>query len=714
MRFGIARPAALAAALVSLAALPAVAGGTRVWELAGFDELDKGELLQTAVGSRGEVSLGLKAAKVDLEEVGLVWSAISGKGGKVYLGTGYDGKILRLDEGKAVEIATTGQLVITALAVDKQGDLYAASLPDPVIWKIANPGGIKAGKPVEAAKWAVIDDGGDKDKTAQTKHVFALAFDDERRTLFAGTGPEGKLFAIGKDGKATVYLDTDEDHVMCVVASGKGKLLVGTSPEALLLEVTGPGRSSALADFDATEVKAIVRDGADVIAAVNEFKIPPAVPSKKPPITSSSGETGSSAASKTPATGDGKLYRIRPDARQELIWERSKAHVSALAVDASGRVYAGLGVEGKVISVDRRRESRTELDLDERQVLALLADKSLELAATGDAGAAYRIGPARPAEAFYLAPPLDAESTARFGRLDWFGSGKLKVQARRGNTVVPDESWTEWSKALANGAGLPGEPARYLQLRFSWAADGGAVLRSVELAYRPLNQRAVITEVNPDSPFFSAGKSASKKKSGDKEIDVSTRTVAALAADKHDPKLELNWKVDNPDDDELRYRLWYRAVGEKVWRPILRDDQVLTRTRYEWDTESVPEGRYEIKLKADDSPSNDPAEVLSDEYVSVPVLVDNHQPRVAGLKLAGGKVSGKAEDSFSAISKLEFSVDGGPWVPIFSTDGLFDEATEEFAFPLPDGLASGPHAIAVRAFDRAANMGSAELHFDIK
>jgi hypothetical protein len=714
MRLGIVlRIALAAAACIALFAVAVGAGGTRIWELAGFDELDKGELRQTAVGSRGEISLGLKATAVDLTEVGLVWSAVSGKGGKVYLGTGYDGKIFRLDAGKAVEIATTGQLVITALVVDKKGDLYASSLPDPVIWKVKNPGAIKAGKPVEADKWAeIVDDRGEKDD--QTKHVFALSFDQERRTLFVGTGPQGRLYAIGGDGKATVYLDTDEEHVMCVIPAGKGRLLVGTSPEALLLEVSGPGRSSALADFDATEVKAIARDGKDTVVAVNEFKIPPAIPSKKPSTSAATGSTKKKTSSKLPAAGEGRLFRIRPDGREELIWKDKKAHVTSLGVAAGGRVFAGLGVGGKVISVDRRRDVRTEIDLDERQVLAVLADKSLELAATGDAGSVYRISPARPAEAFYLTPPLDAKSTARFGRLDWFGTGKLKVQARSGNTVVPDDSWTDWSKPLKSGVQIGGDPARYLQLRFSWAGDGSAILRSVELAYRPLNRRAVITELNPDSPFFSAGKGSHKKKSGDKEIEISTRTVPALPEDEHDPELTLTWKVDNPDGDELRYRLWYRAMGQEVWRPILRDDEVLTSTRYKWDTESVPEGRYQVKLRADDSPSNDPGEVLSDEYLSVPVLVDNHQPRVTGLKLVKGKLVGKAVDSFSAIAALEFSVDGGPWMPFFSADGLFDEATEAFALVVPDGLESGPHAIAVRAFDRAGNMGSDEIHVDLK
>ncbi len=45
------------------------AGGTRIWEVAGFKELDKGKLDGTQVSSRGEVRLGHRANKLGLEDV---------------------------------------------------------------------------------------------------------------------------------------------------------------------------------------------------------------------------------------------------------------------------------------------------------------------------------------------------------------------------------------------------------------------------------------------------------------------------------------------------------------------------------------------------------------------------------------------------------------------------------------------------------------------
>ncbi len=684
------------------APLETFAGGTRMWELAGFKELDKGELDGTQVSSLGEVRLGKRAKKLNLDGVGLVWSAVRAKTGEVYLGTGYDGKIFRVRGDKVVEIATTGQLVVTSLAIDAKGDLYAGTLPDPIVWKIKAPAEIAAKKPVEAEKWLALSE--------DIKHVWALIF-GRGGVLYAGTGPEGKLLSIGRDKKATVYLDTEEDHILSLLEKSEGKLLAGTSPGAMLLEVSGPGRATALADFDATEVKAIAMTGDDLFAAVNRFSRPPAVPTKssKNGISSSSKGTSYSKKKSSRDVGDGELYHIGKNMRVEKIWKGKKSHVVSLAVTPKRMLFAGLGAEGKVISVDDDRVVRTELDLDERQVMTLLAGKDLDFVATGDAGSVYSVARSRKADAVYLTPPLDAKRTSSWGRLTWFSEGKLRVQTRSGNTVRPDTNWSDWSKAITRGNLVSSPDARYLQLRFSWALKESATLVSAELAYKPQNLRTIITSFNPDSRYPTPKKS-SKKGQG----EVSTRTVNSQPSKRNKAKLDLSWKVSNPDKDTMRYNLWYRTVGEKLWRRITKKDKVLKDTRYTWDTDTVPEGRYQLRLTADDSPDNDAREVLEDEFISVPILVDNHQPTVKGLGFRKGTVRGSAADSFSAISGLEFAVDNGPWMPVFVKDGIFDEKEEDFEFVLPKDLEPGPHAVAVRAFDRTANMGTAEIHIVLK
>ena len=107
--------------LLLILALPCTSHskGTQIWELAGFEELSKGELDGSTVSSQGEVRLGLSAKKLDLEEVGVVWTSMNDGKGNLYLGTGYDGKIFRSHNSKVEHIADTGQLIVTAFAQNR-------------------------------------------------------------------------------------------------------------------------------------------------------------------------------------------------------------------------------------------------------------------------------------------------------------------------------------------------------------------------------------------------------------------------------------------------------------------------------------------------------------------------------------------------------------------------------------------------------------------
>ena len=47
-------------------------------------------------------------------------------------------------------------------------------------------------------------------------------------------------------------------------------------------------------------------------------------------------------------------------------------------------------------------------------------------------------------------------------------------------------------------------------------------------------------------------------------------------------------------------------------------------------------------------------------------------------------------------------------------DRIFDESKEAFSFVLPADLGPGPHAVAVRAYDRGGNTGVGELFIELK
>ena len=57
--------------------------------------------------------------------------------------------------------------------------------------------------------------------------------------------------------------------------------------------------------------------------------------------------------------------------------------------------------------------------------------------------------------------------------------------------------------------------------------------------------------------------------------------------------------------------------------------------------------------------SNPKEEALEHAYTSTPFLVDNRKPELSAIKVTYPTAQGRAQDSFSAVSELAYSVDGG-------------------------------------------------------
>lgn len=682
----------LAAAAVLGPAAVASALATTLWRVDTAEQLEAGELEGVTVSSLGEVRLGRSASRVPLKDVALVWSLVEDAAGTVYLGTGNNGAVLRLKGTEVDEVARLDALVVSSLALGEGGALYAGTLPGGKVYRLD----LAAKGPAKVRVFAELE---------KADHVWALAWDPDRRVVFAGTGPEGLVYAIDASGRPSVYYDSTDEHVLALdLERPGGDLLAGTSPGALLLRITGPGRGTALHDFDATEVKGIARSGDDLYLAVNSFPDPPA-----PPKTSSSKAGKAPTPAARPKPGKGKVFRRLGDGTIEPLAAFDEGHLSAVEAPGDGLVYAGTGEKGRVIAVDDERVTYTVLDLEERQVLALALGAKTPVVATGDAGAVYRVAKAAAATTAYRTAPLDAEFLTDWGGLEWRASGELVVQTRTGNTKAPDATWSDWSEALArSGARVSSPAARYLQIRARWSRDPDAVLRALTVYLQRRNQRAVVTDVEVDSPFevtrpgLKADKAPAKRKRG-----------GSAKAEPRSPALKVSWKVDNPDDDALRYRLFFRRETETVWQAILPEDEVLEETSYEWNTESVPSGHYLVKVEASDEIESPAGRALRHEKVTPPVVVDNDPPRFRLLEGRGRRVAGRAVDGFSPISRIEHSLDGRVWTPVMPADSLFDSTEESFSFDLPASLPPGPVTVAVRIADRAENQTVGRLALTI-
>jgi hypothetical protein len=655
---------------VLLVAATAAAVGTRRLTLDKEADFKGGDLKGVAIDSVGHVRPGFSLGALPVTQAPSVWSALPQKDGSLLLGTGNEGKLLKVAGGAISVLAETKAIAVTSLVEAWGGAVVLGTLPDGKVMKY------ERGKLTDLATL----------KGAQ--HVWQVAFDAKSNSLYAATGPEGKLFRIGAGGESQVLFDAEEQHLMSVAVAPDGTVYAGASDKAKLYKITGPGRATVLYDFARTEVRSIaIGPKGDIYAIANELK-GVQIPSRQPrgSDTSPAGPVSSPGKNK----GKGTLYRFTPDGKPDRLLDNDEEHFTSLTLGDDGQPYVGTGVEGRVYTVNAEHHSALVADVDERQIGALVLKGAQKYVIGSDPIVVHAVRGVGGPDAIWTSKVFDAGLRARFGLIDWESTGAIEVSTRTGNTKEPDETWSPWSRDLAAPGNVDSPAARFIQIRARFAKDKNAELSELSVSFLTDNLRATIDQIEVK------GRSTSN--------DDAIKSSGGPVSKKIDSKVSLGWKVDNPDKDDLRYRLKYRLVGTNTWFDLTEPDEKLTKESYDWETGTLPEGRYRVHLSATDELANPPDRVTRDEMESGVVLVDNTPPRVERLRAAGRKVQATVVDGVGPIQRVEVSLGGkDDWVPFFPVDGIFDEAQEDLDMDVSSISPSGPALLAVRAFDEAGN-----------
>src|SRR5690606_11071000 len=140
---------------------------------------------------------------------------------------------------------------------------------------------------------------------------------------------------------------------------------------------------------------------------------------------------------------------------------------------------------------------------------------------------------------------------------------------------------------------------------------------------------------------------------------------------------KLSWKAENPDGDQLRYRLRFRAEHQPRFRAMHPDTEVITDPNFTWDTSGIPDGFYVVEVEASDELANPEGLTLRTTARSEPIRIDNHPPSVTA-RAEGKKVVGTARDSLGPIARLEYALNGREFRVFFPVDHLLDTAEERF------------------------------------
>ncbi len=698
----------------SLLAPPAGAIVTSTWTVETYQQFDSGDATSAFITSVGEVRPGWDTKRTAIEG-DAVWSSVKLADGSVLLGSDAGGSIYRItgDASKKV-VSIPGAIAVVALTQTADGSVYAGAMPGNKLFKIDVAGG-------KATATATLTAKDPKD----VETIWSLA--SIGNTVYAGTGPSGKLFAV-TGGSAKEVFDTEDKRIMSLATTSDGGVWLGTSERALVFRFDPKsGKARAMADFAGNEITALAayRDG--VIAAANDLADAPATTGKtatqvetaeKP--TASKGQpaklpdagTKPGADKDPPAVADlgrkgarkgkGALFRIGGDARLEQLHALTATYFTSVIV-AGDSIYAGAADKGRIYMVDNEGAVATAFDVDERAVSQLWTEGKLIGFSTDDAAASYR-STGRASQARYVSDVLDAKSVSKFGKLAWHAAGKVKIETRSGNTVKPGVGWSEWQQPGAvgkqGGGGEGGKvqspPGRYLQWRIA-LEDDAARLRKVSAYYVPQNQATLVQEVTVEP-----------------NSKDSLPTMKDSAAKPRSPVLKVKWKADNPDSDDTVYTLEARRDGEANWRPVSTGKTPLTSTSWEWNTETYPDGWYRVRVTASDAPANSPDRALTTTGMSTLFAIDNARPAITNLTVNYPRAQARAADGISTISEMAFSIDDGAWIVGTTADGLFDDATEDLRIDLAQGLGKGTHTLAVRVADSAGNVGSTSTTFVIK
>jgi hypothetical protein len=691
--------------LIACAAAALASSGPSFWTIATSAEFLKGTSDGVLVSAEGILRAGPALTNRLTSTPAQVWSVAEGADGTLWAGTSGDGKLLRLRPGQAEEVAfDADEASIFAVAVSGNRT-YAASSPDGRVYLIDG----------SAPARPFFD--------PQEKYIWALAVDGSGR-LWVGAGNPAVIYRVDAAGTGQPIYRPPAGHVVALSRDSQNRILAGTESPGRVYRIGSDDRPFAMLDSGLTEVRALASaaDGVTFAAAMTRgddssggsAETPALIATVSPPAP----PTG--ATSTSSSTRRSVLFRIDANGSWESLWETPDL-IYDLSVTEDGSVLAATGPDGRLYRVERGRNVMLLTGVDAKQITRFAgpvkAGATVPSLATANPGRVMSAGTA-PGPASFTSPVKDSKSIATWGLIRWEGTGGATLFTRSGNTEKPDDTWTDWAGPYdrSEGQAIQSPPARFVQWKVVLGRGvAPSQITSVTVAYLPRNGRPVVSSLTVHPPGVVFARPFSSDDGAIAGLDDVTADARRPPGDSPNPSAPgrrmfqkglqtFAWKAEDPDADRLSYTIQFRREGESTWRDLKSG---LLDSMFVWDTTSVADGRYVVRVRATDSATNSADRVLTGERESDPFDVDNTPPVVTAEVTRSGtsiRLAVRARDARSPIQKLEYSVAGTPWQTVYPTDGLADSPDERYEITLPAD--ADLTRVVLRATDLLQNVGS--------
>jgi len=690
-----------------------------------YISFNKGEFSNVSLSNQGLLQLAPALTEVvDLDEPVVLSTAI-GPQGAIYLGTGNNGKVVKISpEGEVETVFQPEEILSRALAVDEQGILYVGTSPIGRVYRI-----------VEGKHPEIFFD-------PEETYIWDLLFDREGN-LFVATGDPGRIYKLAADfapgDKPIMWFSTDQTHLTVLAWDANGHLLAGSSPGGILYRITGEAEGFALYNSEAREIKDIeaLEDGSvifstfDIKKTTSILPVPPSLEKQDEntftvTVTPLSGGKPAEPAARldSGSTGSSILYKLDKEGFVEALWRTPRSNIYSFQRLGQGDWLVGTNDDGKLYSVSENREWSLlqQLPLG-GEVSDLLPDPAQEgalLVITGNPAKIYRLKKEPSAEGSFKSDILDARQVARWGNLLPVSGGSAppiaSFRTRSGNTGEPDDTWSDWQDVENNeGVRTIRSPnSRYLQYAATLSAESeaspqSAGLRQVRVFYQTKNAAPSITSIKLIPKGFQLIKAVSipppidlnkllNGKASDNKPDrpESRRQLRQLG---EEGLLTVAWKAYDPNGDRMEYTVSLKGDHDDEWITLAEklEDPLTTI-----DTKGLTEGYYRFGVLASDFPDNREDHALSAFRLSEVFLVDNTSPvlSIDGPDMTSGHATMvfTARDSNSVLQSAGYTLDGRPFRSALPDDGLFDSREESFTLEFSE-LSKGAHSLVFKVQD---------------
>ncbi len=699
-------------------------------------DLSKGEAEHLVVDSRGTIQLG-RAAEVLVDDLDRVWSinCILASGSTIYFSTSPNGGIYRYSFGALTQIYPDE----ATRAADTRGDTDPNDPNDPAelthehVFALAvdMAGRLLAGFSGPECQLCRFSTGGMEVifKPKDASYIFSVAL-DSAGNIYVATGPKGKVYRLDPMGKTAQLVYTCRDkNVLSLTAGSDGFVYAGADERGLVYQLN-PRNQSAKVLYDSAKPEIVsllfddslklgtrdlfaIATSAQVVKVEREFasKLPMGRPEsdkgkqsngsegkggglslkianreKKPPTGPSQAPRTASRGAKPKTTS--ALYRIAPQGYVTTITEKLAIFLS-MAQHPKG-VLIGTGNHGQLLLVDPDSERETLIYEDEQasQITGLGVTGGEVFVGTANPAKLIRLRSEFAARGTFRSDLIDAKQPAHWGKIqidaDVPAGCQVLVSSRSGNVDdVNDPTYSEWTEPvrITEPVQLTCPLGRFCQYKL--------ILKSELGNETPVIREVVVASTIPNlAPNVQA-------------VDVARQHTRTGKTDVY----EIQYKTNDDNKDTLVYTIDFRKVGRTGWIQLVEDHEEAT---YGWDSRTIEDGRYEVRVKASDRRSNTPDTALTGSRMSDPVVIDNTGPAITQYHLDAKhkvvSVTLTVKDEFTAMKKLDYTVDGNDkWLAGVPKDLVYDTLEEEFNLQVKD-LDPGEHVITVRIRDDLDNV----------